>query len=51
MATYSTTSPWYSTPIKQNYLDILKIRPVANTNGKNRKCVRLILKFFIGKLI
>jgi Base plate wedge protein 53 len=28
-ATYSNTSPWYKTPITQDYLDILKIRPVA----------------------
>jgi len=27
--TYSNNSPWYKTPIKQNYLDILSIRPVA----------------------
>lgn len=26
---YSTTSPWYSTPMVQNYLDVLTIRPVA----------------------
>lgn len=26
---YSNNSPWYTTPIKQNYLDILKIRPVS----------------------
>ena len=30
MATYSPTSPWHTTPFKQNYLDILKIRPVAS---------------------
>lgn len=30
MATnYSNTSPWYTTPMKQNYLDILAIRPVS----------------------
>lgn len=30
MATnYKNTSPWYTTPIKQNYLDVLKIRPVS----------------------
>lgn len=26
---YSSESPWYTTPITQNYLDLLKIRPVA----------------------
>lgn len=26
---YSSVSPWYTTPINQNYLDVLKIRPVA----------------------
>ena len=26
---YSNASPWHSTSIKQNYLDILTIRPVA----------------------
>lgn len=26
---YSNTSPWFNTPIVQNYLDILAIRPVA----------------------
>lgn len=29
MADYKNTSPWYKTPIKQNYLDILKIRAVS----------------------
>lgn len=29
MANYKNTSPWYKTPIKQNYLDILKIRAVS----------------------
>lgn len=29
MAKYSNTSPWYTTQIKQNYLDILTIRPVS----------------------
>jgi alpha-L-fucosidase len=29
MATYTNTSPWYSTPITNNYLDILTIRPVS----------------------
>jgi Base plate wedge protein 53 len=28
-AKYSNTSPWYNTQVKQNYLDILTIRPVA----------------------
>jgi len=28
-AKYSNTSPWYKTPVKQNYLDIISIRPVA----------------------
>jgi hypothetical protein len=28
-ATYTNTSPWYNTPITQNYLDILTIRPVS----------------------
>lgn len=27
-ALYNNTSPWYSTSVTQNYLDILKIRPV-----------------------
>jgi hypothetical protein len=27
--TYSNTSPWHITPISQNYLDILSIRPVS----------------------
>jgi hypothetical protein len=30
MAKYSATSPWYTTPIKQNYLDVLAIRPVSS---------------------
>lgn len=29
MATYSNTSPWYNTQVKQNYLDVLTIRPVS----------------------
>ena len=29
MATYSSTSPWYKTPIKNNYLNLLTIRPVS----------------------
>lgn len=28
-ASYSSRSPWYRTPITQDYLDILVIRPVA----------------------
>ena len=28
-ASYSNTSLWYNTPITENYLDILAIRPVA----------------------
>jgi hypothetical protein len=28
-AQYSNTSPWYTTPVKNNYLDILSIRPVS----------------------
>jgi hypothetical protein len=29
MATYSNFSPWFTTDIKQNYLDLLAIRPVS----------------------
>jgi hypothetical protein len=29
MATYSNTSPWAATKITNNYLNILKIRPVS----------------------
>jgi alpha-L-fucosidase len=29
MATYSILSPWYETETKQDYLDILSIRPVS----------------------
>lgn len=29
MAKYSQTSPWYTTKIKQDYLDVLTIRPVS----------------------
>ena len=29
MATYSTNSPWFNTPVTNNYLDILTIRPVS----------------------
>ena len=28
-ATYNNTSPWMATPITQNYLDLLVIRPVS----------------------
>lgn len=28
-AKYSSTSPWFATPITNNYLDIFKIRPIA----------------------
>jgi hypothetical protein len=28
-AKYSSTSPWYTTPVNQNYLDILAIRSVS----------------------
>jgi hypothetical protein len=27
--TYSNSSPWYTTQVTQNYLDILNIRPVS----------------------
>ena len=30
MATYSNTSPWANTTIENNYLGILKIRPVSS---------------------
>lgn len=30
MATYSQTSPWFLTKTKQNYLDVLTIRPVSS---------------------
>lgn len=29
MAIYTNTSPWYTTEFKQDYLGILKIRPVS----------------------
>jgi len=29
MAEYINTSPWYTTPFKQDYLDLLAIRPVS----------------------
>jgi hypothetical protein len=29
MATYDTLSPWYNTVIKNDYLDVLTIRPVS----------------------
>jgi hypothetical protein len=28
-ANYSPLSPWYTTQVKQNYLDVLTIRPVS----------------------
>jgi hypothetical protein len=28
-AEYSNTSPWYTTQVTQNYLDVLSIRPVS----------------------
>jgi hypothetical protein len=31
-ARYSNSSPWFRTTIKQDYLDILSIRPVAAAN-------------------
>lgn len=30
MATYSQMSPWFLTKTKQNYLDVLSIRPVSS---------------------
>jgi hypothetical protein len=30
MATYTNTSPWYLTTTKQDYLDVLTIRPVSS---------------------
>lgn len=30
MATYSNNSPWYTTRMKQDYLDIMSIRPVSS---------------------
>jgi len=32
-ANYSNTSPWYTTPTNQNYLDVLKIRPVSASSS------------------
>lgn len=29
MATYTNTSPWFTTEFKQDYLDVLSIRPVS----------------------
>jgi len=29
MANYSNTSPWYTTEVTNNYLDVLAIRPVS----------------------
>lgn len=28
MATYSSTSPWFKTPLRENYLDIWEPRPI-----------------------
>jgi len=28
-AEYNNTSPWYTTTVKENYLDVFSIRPVA----------------------
>jgi hypothetical protein len=28
-ANYSNNSPWFTTPLKQDYLDLLSIRPVS----------------------
>lgn len=30
MATYTNSSPWFNTPITNNYLDIFSIRPVSS---------------------
>lgn len=30
MTQYTTASPWYTTPFKQDYLDVLSIRPVSS---------------------
>lgn len=32
MAKYRNVSPWYKTPVTQDYLDILVIRPVASSS-------------------
>jgi hypothetical protein len=29
MATYKKTSPWADTPVQNNYLEVLRIRPVS----------------------
>ena len=29
-ANYKNSSPWYVTPVKQDYLDVLRIRPVSS---------------------
>jgi len=29
-AKYNNTSPWFTTPVVQDYLDVLRIRPVAS---------------------
>jgi hypothetical protein len=33
MANYTNTSPWYTTQTTQNYLDVLKIRPVSASSS------------------
>lgn len=33
MANYTNTSPWYNTQVTQNYLDVLKIRPVSASSS------------------
>jgi hypothetical protein len=33
MADYTNTSPWYTTQTIQNYLDVLKIRPVSASSS------------------
>jgi hypothetical protein len=33
MANYTNTSPWYTTQTIQNYLDVLKIRPVSASSS------------------
>lgn len=37
MATrYNPNSPWYSTPIKDGYLDVLSIRPVSRSSSDRK---------------
>lgn len=36
MATYGSNSPWFTTPIVQDYLDILEIRPIADDPDDDR---------------